>query len=560
MKQTIYLVVAVAICSSFAELSAPWLELNRTLDGRLEEGIPFSRPCFQRVSGAVAGQFDSSKCDIIRANYFNHDTRASTLGAYINVQWETCQVTSANCLIDPSTGLSSSNSTCSQGSVMLFGIAIKSASDVITAFEFSTKYSIPLVIKNTGHDYKGRSSGPDSLALWMHQLQSISMESNFIPNGCPVNMPVVPAVTYEAGVTFDSLIDFADDHNITIPTGGDTTVGAAGGYIQGGGHSVLSNTLGLAVDRALQFEVVTPNGNHIFANECQNQDMFFALRGGGGGTFGVVLSVTTKALPQHSISVMQLGINSSISATQKLVAFMAENALEMANAGWGGYIVPNAGFVMANPITIAKQSDPIPKKIEEFATQVLSGNFTFAIEPSYKSFFTKFVQSVPVGVPLTTTSRLIPVDHFTAEATRDRLVDMIITALQNATLPVLFAHTPFHFGDQGGTSVTPAWRNSLWHIAFGDTWDISSVATTRQTYSKLNTLMDGFRKFVPNSGAYVNEADVYETDFQDTFWGENYDRLLQIKNKYDPNHLLDCWQCVGWKGALDSKYRCYVSI
>lgn len=43
--------------------------------------------------------------------------------------------------------------------------------------------------------------------------------------------------------------------------------------------------------------MVTPTGQHLFASDCQNTDLFFALKGGGGGTFGVVMSVTTRAFP-----------------------------------------------------------------------------------------------------------------------------------------------------------------------------------------------------------------------------------------------------------------------
>lgn len=65
--------------------------------------------------------------------------------------------------------------------------------------------------------------------------------------------------------------------------------------LQGGGHSVLSPVFGLGVDRVLQFRLITPDGEIRIANECQNADLFWALRGGGGGTFGVVLEVTYKA-------------------------------------------------------------------------------------------------------------------------------------------------------------------------------------------------------------------------------------------------------------------------
>lgn len=84
--------------------------------------------------------------------------------------------------------------------------------------------------------------------------------------------------------------------NLTIVSGGSGTVGL-GGYLTGGGHSALSSTYGLASDQVLEMEVVTPNGDIVIANECQNQDLFWAMRGGGGSTFGVMTSVTIKSYP-----------------------------------------------------------------------------------------------------------------------------------------------------------------------------------------------------------------------------------------------------------------------
>lgn len=77
----------------------------------------------------------------------------------------------------------------------------------------------------------------------------------------------------------------------------------AGGWITGGGHSALSNTLGLGVDNAQQIKAVLPNGTYITANRCQNQDLFYALRGGGGGTFGVIMELTTTAHPATQLQV-----------------------------------------------------------------------------------------------------------------------------------------------------------------------------------------------------------------------------------------------------------------
>lgn len=82
---------------------------------------------------------------------------------------------------------------------------------------------------------------------------------------------------------------------------------------QGGGHSALSPALGLAVDRVLQFKIVTPDGRYRTVNKCQNEDIFFALRGGGGGTFGVVLESTFVASPRVTLQVY-VTLESSISS------------------------------------------------------------------------------------------------------------------------------------------------------------------------------------------------------------------------------------------------------
>jgi FAD/FMN-containing dehydrogenase len=74
------------------------------------------------------------------------------------------------------------------------------------------------------------------------------------------------------------LDDQAQQRNLTIVGGGAGTVGV-GGYLTGGGHSFFSATYGMAADQVLEMEMVTPGGNILTVNECQNQDLFWAMRG-----------------------------------------------------------------------------------------------------------------------------------------------------------------------------------------------------------------------------------------------------------------------------------------
>ena len=76
-----------------------------------------------------------------------------------------------------------------------------------------------------------------------------------------------------------------DQQNITVVVSGFWSLGAAGGWSMGGGHGSITSFLGLGADQVLSLNVVTADGSFLTADPTQNEDLFFALRGGGGGTF-----------------------------------------------------------------------------------------------------------------------------------------------------------------------------------------------------------------------------------------------------------------------------------
>jgi FAD/FMN-containing dehydrogenase len=94
------------------------------------------------------------------------------------------------------------------------------------------------------------------------------------------------AITVVAGESMYAINQEAAAQNLSIISGGAATVGL-GGYLSGGGHSAISQIYGLAADNVREITVVTPTGEVVTANECLNADIFWALRGGGGATFGM---------------------------------------------------------------------------------------------------------------------------------------------------------------------------------------------------------------------------------------------------------------------------------
>ena len=107
----------------------------------------------------------------------------------------------------------------------------------------------------------------------------------------------------------------------------------------------------------MQIKAVLPNGTYVTANECQHQDIFFALRGGGGGTFSINMEMTTRAHPKLTLQVAYIRfISTDTQSIQKFIALCTQNADKWASEGWGGYIAPGAeskqitGMIFFTPV------------------------------------------------------------------------------------------------------------------------------------------------------------------------------------------------------------------
>ncbi|KAI0827414.1 FAD-binding domain-containing protein [Trametes gibbosa] len=553
----------------------PSLEvLNATLGGRVHFVVPYAHPCFSLGSRTGADSlYNNHTCAHVVEQYTNRDSVVDAFSAYLNSGGTICLASGEQCLLD---AYAPNNSKaflpprkCQQGNLPSLYVDVRGAADVSAAFGFVRRTKMPVSIKNTGHDYLSRSAGARSLSLWMHNLRDLSFDAAFIPSGC--DQPGLPAITFGTGVLTGTLNAFAHAHNVTMPGGADSSVALGGGYLLVilRSLSAFSNAFGLAVDRVLQFQVVTPDGVHRTVNACSHPDLFFALRGGGSG-FCAVLNVTMKALPKlDSFPVVVTAFKEKPNAaTQtKYIDFLIDNALTLASKGgllrWGGYIEPSLGLTFVNPFVSMEEAEGTMTDLKQLVETELNSTFILQRETSYLSFYDHFVEptTLPNHAPSALASRLIPASLFNDDATtatRSALRDAIVAAAQRHDITFLFAVAPHFFGKgDGQTSITPAWRDALWHVFYIDYWTFDTTPAQRaRIYQRLEEDAQVLRRIAPDSGVYWNEASVFEPDHARAFWGSNYERLLAIKQKYDPDHLLDCWKCVGWRGASDPRFKC----
>ncbi|XHF98365.1 hypothetical protein AWENTII_001918 [Aspergillus wentii] len=310
-----------------------WNAFNSSIQGNLVPVRPAAAVCH-------VPNLDSSMCDEVKKQWTNSTWRAAQPGTVQWENWESWPEDNQTCYIE-----SSQSTPCGQGRISLYSALVQSASQIQKTVRFAKQHNLRLVIKNSGHDFMGRSTSPESLQILTNGMKDIRLVNAFVLAGAPENKSEGPAVTIAAGVSLQDLYSAVVAHKRTVVGGTSHTVGAAGGYIQGGGHSALGVWKGMATDNALEFHVVTANGTLLYANAYQNLDLFWALRGGGGGSFGVVLSVTLRTFPEVPVVVANLNISTPIGNPQFWTAMTEVHAAlpGLNDAGGSGYyfIYPN---------------------------------------------------------------------------------------------------------------------------------------------------------------------------------------------------------------------------
>ena len=407
----------------------------------------------------------------------------------------------------------------------------------------------------------------DSLALWVHNYTPApTLDESFTPDGC--SEPAGDVVTFGTGETFDGAYTFAHQNNVTIVGGSAPTVHPGGGWIAGGGHSGLSPVFGLGVDNVKQLRVVLPNGTYVTANHCQNQDIFFALRGGGGGTFGVIMEMSTSALPKMAVQWANITFaNLSDESLEQVLDVMVKNANPWFDAGWGGYAFPGKAFPiwLMNPLLNKAAANDSLQPLLELATQ-FKASVTLTTYESFYELYADNIKDSEVakgGWGFAQASRLIPRDRFEGEVNQATIARFLLNTLSTNTPQkfgtMLLLTTPSLAIQDTDSAVTPAWRRSTWHVIVGTSWDPSDthVQDVVAKFRDLTAAMEPLRLLTPGGGAYINEGDTFEPDHISAFWGkENHARLLSIKKQVDPDNLMQVHQGVGYN-ASDPLFDCY---
>lgn len=439
------------------------------------------------------------------------------------------------------------NGTCDLGNLAQYAINVSDANSVIAGIQFAQAHNIRLIVKNTGHDFLGRSSGKGSLALWTHNLKSMSFNSNYTS---PYYSGAAARVG--AGVEVREVYAAARAHGYRVAGGGCPTVGVAGGWVPGGGHGPLTSAYGLGADNALEYEVVTLDGRHITATPSQNADLYWALSGGGGGTYAIVLSVTLRAhLDGPVVGTQWTFLNTNPDAYWTAVEAWAKHVLviEQDFPTLKTAVAFNNQFFQLSPATLpdATNADKLNAALDPFLKELASLNIslvtnTTVLSPSFLEHYDAFPATYADN--LTIGNRLIP-RALVQDTTRlSKFIDTVRTiASSNSAAVFVIAAANVSTArvgiDASVNSVLPAWRDAAFLLNFGVSQAADASWAELQTLqATVNGYMEQFRVLTPGGGNYLNEASYNYVYWKTDYFGANYDRLLSIKQKYDPSNML----------------------
>jgi FAD binding domain len=220
----------------------------------------------------------------------------------------------------------------------VYAVVARNAQDIAAAVNFARQNNLRLAIRGGGHSYQGTSNAPDSLLIWTRNMHDIEMHDAFVPRGCEQTLGPQPAVTVGAGTIGMQAYQAVTTKGGRYVQGGGCTTVCLGGLVQSGGFGSHSKRYGTAASNLLEAEVVTADGQIRIANSCTNPDLFWALKGGGGGTFGVVSKMTLRLhdLPEFfGTANFQINATSDDAYRQLIHEFVSFYRRNLFNQYWG---------------------------------------------------------------------------------------------------------------------------------------------------------------------------------------------------------------------------------
>ncbi|MDV2997496.1 MAG: 6-hydroxy-D-nicotine oxidase [Chroococcidiopsis sp. SAG 2025] len=390
--------------------------------------------------------------------------------------------------------------------------------DVIHTVRWTREHGLPLSVRGAGHEIFGRSLRENGIVIDLSQMKTITVD------------PVARTAQVQSGVTAGELIGAAEKYGLATTTGTVSSVGMTG-LTLGGGYGSLLGAYGLAADNLLSAQVVTADGQLITASAEEHSDLLWGLRG-GGGNFGVVVSLEYRL---HSLTTVLSGmllypLEQARTVLRKFNEFITTAPDEL---------TIRSGFLQTPDGATALFLSPT------YCGAIAAGEQIVAPLRTFGSLLVEQIQ------PVTYNDLIHQLDVFTPAGRHYYLQTRSLAGLQTETIDVLIEQglplpSPFstinihHFhgvASRVGVSETAfALRQDHLMIEIIAAWETQSPDEEQR---HLQWAQHISRSLAPYAfkGGYINLLDREEQERVPFAFGSNYERLLDLKRRYDPDDI-----------------------
>jgi FAD/FMN-containing dehydrogenase len=415
-------------------------------------------------------------------------------------------------------------------------VRVADASDVATCVRRAGGRGVVLAARSGGHSYEGWSTPDRGIVVDLSALGSVRVRSD----GTAVVGAGTRLIDVYAGLAAAGR---------ALPGGSCPTVGIAG-LTLGGGIGVLCRAYGLTCDRLRAADVVTADGDMRTVDANRDADLFWALRGGGGGNAAIVTAFTFETVPAPTVSTFSLAFPASRSAAL-LTAWQAWMAAApdtlWSLCGITSAATPTnriSGTWLGSEDALAGHLDELVSAVGATPTRRLTHRFDYLDAMKYFAGCSDSIAAChPTSVPGGTLGR----EAFHAAS---RMLEHPLTANSAGKVVDLV---------RGGPSVVllfDALRGQVGHVAadgtaFAHRGAIASIQIYSGASDGRSAVARVQRDLAPltGSGAYVNYLNADQTDWAQAYYGSNLSRLHEVAQHYDPNGVFSFAQSVLRAGA-----------
>lgn len=334
------------------------------------------------------------------------------------------------------------------------------------------------------------------------------------------------------------------------------------------------------------------SGATVTANSCRHPDLFTALRGGGGGTFGVVVSATIKAYPTRPVLAHTLEVvpvqNNSLASLLDVSAYLVSQYPLLSDRGFAGLaklvrttqkaayqhtfiklIEGNGNSAAAENATVEDSKRAMTNltslAMAHLNTTDLYVKSRFRLFPSFHEYFQDSgSHQAPASSNLVMASRFFDKKAMLdQQPSLSRMLHVLFSTASNSTSTLTPTSSVLELCLVGGgralhpvpyTAVNPAWRETYMLAEHIDVWSENNDNNNKSRqkyeyeYDTASTKLDAMKVAAPGTGTYLNEADRYDPDWKRDWFGDRYEWLRGVKRVYDPDGVFWCWRCVGSEG------------